>query len=116
MITLKPRESGITHRPIISRALFYRLGTYAMALCIIWCVARGVSLSQLLRNFSIADLWVFIPASAGSFTIWFVGETFLFATLFSYSITVPVFARCCRLTLRNIFCSWLIPLWPGPRS
>jgi uncharacterized membrane protein YbhN (UPF0104 family) len=33
---------------------------------------------------SVANLWIFIPASVGSFTVWFVGETFLFAILFSY--------------------------------
>lgn len=57
---------------------------YAVALGIIWYLARGIEPRQLLRNFSIADLRIFIPASAGSFAIWFLGETFLFATLFSY--------------------------------
>ncbi len=70
--------------PVISRALFYRLATYAVALFIIWCVARGVSLAHLLHNFSVANLWIFIPASVGSFAVWFLGETLLFATLFSY--------------------------------
>jgi uncharacterized membrane protein YbhN (UPF0104 family) len=72
------------HRAVISRALLYRLATYAIAFFIIWCLARGVSLAHLLHSFSVANLWIFIPASVGSFTVWFVGETFLFATLFSY--------------------------------
>jgi hypothetical protein len=55
-----------------------------VALFIIWCVARGVSLAHLLHSFSVANLWIFIPASFGSFAVWFVGETFLFAALFSY--------------------------------
>jgi uncharacterized membrane protein YbhN (UPF0104 family) len=72
------------HIAVISRALLYRLATYATAFFIIWWVARGVSLAHLLHSFSVANLWIFIPASVGSFTVWFVGETFLFATLFSY--------------------------------
>ena len=43
-----------------------------------------MSLAQLLHSFSVANLWIFIPASVGSFTVWFVGESFLFATLLSY--------------------------------
>jgi uncharacterized membrane protein YbhN (UPF0104 family) len=77
-----PTESH--HRAVISRARLYSVATYAVAFFIIWCVARGVSLGHLLHSFSVANLWVFIPASVGSFTVWFVGETFLFATLFSY--------------------------------
>lgn len=63
---------------------FHTLAMHVVALGIIWYLARGIALDQLLRNFTMADLQVFIPASAGSFAIWFFGETFLFATLFSY--------------------------------
>jgi hypothetical protein len=38
----------------------------------------------LLKGFAMANLLIFIPASAGSFLIWFLGETFLFATLYSF--------------------------------
>jgi uncharacterized membrane protein YbhN (UPF0104 family) len=80
-----PVASTESHdRIVISRALLYRLATYAAAFFIIWFVARGVPLAHLLHSFAVANLWIFIPASVGSFTVWFVGETFLFATLFSY--------------------------------
>src|SRR6516162_4799776 len=82
------------HLAVISRALVYRLATYAVAFVIIWCVARGVSLAHLLHSFSVANLWIFLPASVGSFTVWFVGETFLFATYLATYISVRVFARC----------------------
>src|SRR5262249_52680344 len=72
------------HRARISRAHLYRLAPYAAAFLMIGSVAHGVSLAHLLDSFSVANLWMFIPASVGSFTVWFVGETFLFATLFSY--------------------------------
>ncbi|SRR5579875_280818 len=66
------------------RRLLYTLGVYAIAFAIIGYLARGIEPGQLLRNFSMANLWVFVPASAGSFAIWFGGETLLFACLFSY--------------------------------
>ncbi len=66
------------------RTTLHTLAVYALALGIIWYLARGIAPAQLLGGFSMADLRVFIPASAGCFLIWFIGETFLFATLFSY--------------------------------
>jgi len=66
------------------RTLFHGLFVYALAFGIIWYLARGIAPAQLLRDFSMADLRVFIPAGIGSFSVWFLGETFLFATLFSY--------------------------------
>jgi uncharacterized membrane protein YbhN (UPF0104 family) len=56
---------------------------YAVAIGVVCYVARGISPQELLRNFSKAHLLIFLPASAGSFAVWFLGETFLFATLFS---------------------------------
>ncbi|HEY2107012.1 MAG TPA: hypothetical protein VGH29_14540, partial [Candidatus Binataceae bacterium] len=55
-----------------------------MAFAIIWYLARGMAPAQLLHNFSMANLWLFVPASLGSFMVWFGGETLLFACLFSY--------------------------------
>jgi lysylphosphatidylglycerol synthase-like protein len=66
------------------RGLLHTLGAYAVAFGIIAYIARDVAPSQLLHNFSMANLWLFVPASLGSFTIWFGGETLLFATLFSF--------------------------------
>ncbi len=66
------------------RSTLYTVAVYAVALGIIWYLARGIAPAQLLSGFSMADLRVFIPACAASFSIWFIGETFLFASLFSY--------------------------------
>ncbi len=66
------------------RRFLHTLGAYGIALAIIWYLARGISAAQLLHDFSMANLWLFVPASLGSFTIWFGGETLLFACLFSY--------------------------------
>jgi len=68
----------------MSRRHVQTLCAYSLAIAIICYLARGITPAQLLHNFSMANLWVFVPASAGSFTIWFGGETLLFATLFSY--------------------------------
>ncbi len=66
------------------RGLIHTLGAYAVAFAIIGYIARGIAPAQLLHNLSMANLWVFVPASLGAFTVWFAGETLLFATLFSY--------------------------------
>jgi len=60
------------------------LAVYGLAAAIIWYLARDIPLSQLWHNLQLARLWIFIPACLGSFVIWFVGETFLFACLFSF--------------------------------
>lgn len=66
------------------RGFLHTLGAYGVAFAITWYLARDIALSQLLHDFSMANLWVFVPASLGSFTVWFGGETLLFACLFSY--------------------------------
>jgi hypothetical protein len=73
-------------RPVLlmPRRLLHTLGAYAVAFAVIAYLARGIAPSQLLHNFSMANLWLFLPASAGSFAIWFGGETLLFACLFTY--------------------------------
>jgi len=66
------------------RTLFHTLAAYAVAFAIILYLARGVAPAQLLHDLAMARLWVFIPACAGSFAVWFLGETLLFSLLFSY--------------------------------
>ncbi len=66
------------------RGLLHTLAAYAVAFSIIGYLARGIAPGQLLHDLSMANLWVFVPASAASFTVWFGGETLLFACLFSY--------------------------------
>lgn len=60
------------------------VGPYAVALAIVAYVGRGLSSAQFLATMGKANLWLFIPASVGSLLIWFVGETYLFARLYSY--------------------------------
>jgi len=66
------------------RNVLKNLLVYCAAGVIIWYVARGVSISDFIRSFDEANLWLFIPASLIGFLIWFVGETILFARLFTY--------------------------------
>lgn len=66
------------------RTFFHSLFVYGLAFGIIWYLARGIALGQLAQNLSMADPKIFVAASIGSFAVWFIGETFLFATLFSY--------------------------------
>ncbi|MGH9405956.1 MAG: lysylphosphatidylglycerol synthase transmembrane domain-containing protein [Terriglobia bacterium] len=57
---------------------------YGLAAAIIVYLARGTSPRQLAASLHHANPWLFILASAGSLAIWFFGETFLYAKLFSY--------------------------------
>lgn len=66
------------------RRLLHTLAAYAVAFGVLAYLARDVAPGQLWRSFSMANLWLFVPASAGSFAVWFGGETLLFACLFSY--------------------------------
>jgi hypothetical protein len=66
------------------RTLFHTLAAYCVAFAIILYLARDIAPAQLIHNLALADLRVFIPACAGSFAVWFLGETLLFSALFSY--------------------------------
>jgi len=57
---------------------------YGLALGIIAYLARGTSLGEFAAILRQANPWWFLLACAGSFAFWFLGETYLFAKLFSY--------------------------------
>jgi hypothetical protein len=56
---------------------------YAIALAIVWYVARNVSWEQIIDAVSGATLWLFICVSLAGFLCWFFGETVLYSSLFS---------------------------------
>jgi uncharacterized membrane protein YbhN (UPF0104 family) len=56
---------------------------YAVAGSIIWYEARGLNIHKEIANLASANLWWFIPASAVSFLVWFLGENFLFSRMFT---------------------------------
>ncbi|MGH7933205.1 MAG: lysylphosphatidylglycerol synthase transmembrane domain-containing protein [Candidatus Binataceae bacterium] len=66
------------------RSLLRNLVAYALAIAIIWWLARDLSGVDLVRALRRANLWIFIPACALSVACWLIGETFLYARLFSY--------------------------------
>ncbi|MGH9470192.1 MAG: lysylphosphatidylglycerol synthase transmembrane domain-containing protein [Terriglobia bacterium] len=57
---------------------------YGLAAAILVVLARGISLGDFARAVRNADLFWFVLACAGSFAVWFFGETLLYAKLFSY--------------------------------
>ncbi|HVN89638.1 MAG TPA: lysylphosphatidylglycerol synthase domain-containing protein [Candidatus Binataceae bacterium] len=57
---------------------------YLLGLAIVLYLVRGTSLATIERALSGANTTLFILASVGSVVIWYVGETFLFARLYSY--------------------------------
>jgi uncharacterized membrane protein YbhN (UPF0104 family) len=57
---------------------------YAIAAAIVCYAARGVSWRQVVGAGNHATLWMFAIASLGGFLCWFIGETVLYSSLFSY--------------------------------
>jgi hypothetical protein len=52
------------------------------ALCI-WWVSRGLSFERFFRSLKEANIALFVAANVVSFFLWWLGDTILFATLFS---------------------------------
>ncbi|MGH7931806.1 MAG: lysylphosphatidylglycerol synthase transmembrane domain-containing protein [Candidatus Binataceae bacterium] len=57
---------------------------YAIAIAIVWYVARGVSWEQVVRAMNHATLPLLVVSSLGGFLCWFIGDTILFSRLFTY--------------------------------
>jgi uncharacterized membrane protein YbhN (UPF0104 family) len=57
---------------------------YAIGITIVIWLARGISVVQLAHDLMQAQLGIFIPVCLASVAIWTVGDTWLYARLFSY--------------------------------
>lgn len=67
-----------------ARTITINVGAYAIALAIIWFLARNLSLGRLTHSLVDAQMILFIPAAVASMLFWFLGDTFSYARLFSY--------------------------------
>ncbi len=56
---------------------------WALALLCIWWVTRGLNFHKLATSFKGANLWMLVAANVISFFVWWLGDTALFAILFS---------------------------------
>ncbi len=79
-----PAEASGPARPPKKRRWVRDVLAYTLAAAIILYLARGTSLSQFASILRHANPWWFLLACAGSFAVWFFGETYLYAKLFSY--------------------------------
>ncbi|HJU11529.1 MAG TPA: YbhN family protein [Candidatus Binataceae bacterium] len=57
---------------------------WGLALLCIWWITRGLSFGKLLSIFKGSKVWMFVGANVLSFFVWWLGDTLLFATLFSF--------------------------------
>jgi uncharacterized membrane protein YbhN (UPF0104 family) len=57
---------------------------YGIAVAIIWYESRGLNYHKELHDLADANLRWFVPATAVSFLIWFLGENLLLARLFTF--------------------------------
>lgn len=76
--------NGRSETPRSHRALLRNVVAYAIAVGIVWYIARGVSWEQIAGAASHATLWLFVCVSLAGFVCWFIGETFLYSRLFSF--------------------------------
>jgi uncharacterized membrane protein YbhN (UPF0104 family) len=67
-----------TNQTIVQNVLIWSVA----ALCI-WWVSRGVSLGKFLTSLKQAKIWLFVLVNVLSFFVWWLGDTILFATLFT---------------------------------
>ncbi|MGH9352208.1 MAG: lysylphosphatidylglycerol synthase transmembrane domain-containing protein [Terriglobia bacterium] len=79
-----PSEPARLAAPPKKRRWLRDILAYALATAIIVYLARGTSLNQFASILRQANPWWFLLACAGSFAVWFFGETYLYAKLFSY--------------------------------
>lgn len=61
-----------------------KAAAYGLAIAILVFLARGISFGDFAHAVKNADLFWFLVACAASFAVWFFGETYLYAKLFSY--------------------------------
>jgi uncharacterized membrane protein YbhN (UPF0104 family) len=73
-----------SRRPARIRAAAINFAAYTVAALIIWILARGIPLAQLTRDLLHARLALFIPVAMASLVFWIVGDSVIYARLFSY--------------------------------
>lgn len=59
------------------------VGAYACAALIVWILGRGIPFAQFARDVAHARLGLFIPAAIASLLLWIIGDTLIYARLFS---------------------------------
>ncbi len=57
---------------------------YAIAGGVIWYESRGLDVHKEIADLASGNLWLFVPSTALAFLVWFLGENFLFARMFSH--------------------------------
>jgi uncharacterized membrane protein YbhN (UPF0104 family) len=79
---------AVTHSAAVSKARrrsWLRMAaTYALGIAIVIWVARGISVDQLTRDLLQARMSLFVLVCLASVVIWVLGDTWLYARLFSY--------------------------------
>lgn len=70
-------------RPSRIRTCMINVAAYAGAALIVWLLARDIPFAQLARDAARAKLALFIPAVVASLVLWIIGDTVIYARLFS---------------------------------
>jgi Lysylphosphatidylglycerol synthase TM region len=57
--------------------------SYGSAIAIVWWLARGIPIAQLVHALARANLTLFIPAAAASIALWMLSDTIMYVRVFS---------------------------------
>ncbi|HLH77243.1 MAG TPA: lysylphosphatidylglycerol synthase domain-containing protein [Candidatus Binataceae bacterium] len=77
-ISTRFRSLSPTTQTVVENVVIWTIAALA-----VWWVARGLTLGKFVASFKHANLPLFLTANLTSFFIWWLGETYLFARLFS---------------------------------
>ena len=68
-----------TQQTIVDNVIIWGIA----GLCV-WWVAHGVTFGKFFKTLKDAKIWLFVLVNVISFFFWWLGDTFLFATLFNF--------------------------------
>ncbi|MGH7905149.1 MAG: lysylphosphatidylglycerol synthase domain-containing protein [Candidatus Binataceae bacterium] len=76
---------------------------WSIAFLCVWWVTRGVALGKFLESLKKAKIGLFLGVNIGAFFWWWLAETYLFATLFSFFHKRTAFRELLPATMAQYF-------------
>lgn len=66
------------------QAIFDNVVIWTIAALCVWWVAHGVTFGKFFKALKHSKIWLFVLVNVFSFFLWWLGDTFLFMTLFNF--------------------------------
>lgn len=77
-------QNALNAGPTSLRVYATRIAGYAIAIAIVWWLARKIPPAELVATLLKANLWYLLPTCAFSVMCWVVGESLLYSRLITY--------------------------------